>query len=697
MIRFGLLFASLPPGARGAPISPFPVPPVAPHDWLTRPENKILGTGDADFIHVAGDGGVPPDGYNDLPIATAGRDEIRGRGGDDILFGGGSDDWLVGGTGDDTLYGGVGDDRYFVDSVSDSVTEEENEGYDGVVALFSYSLGVNFEYLVLGGHDAIDAVGNDAGNYLQGNDANNQLTGGASSDVIYAGAGDDAAYGGEGDDYMAGGKGADLLVAGNGIDSVNYLFAAGGVNIDLERTGAQRGSEARGDVICGFENIYGSNQNDVLRGDSGANRLNGRGGADVLEGREGDDIYFVDDSSDVAIEDFGAGVDLVNVTNAASFTLGDNIENMNSTGGATVAGNTLDNVIHTLSGLVLGQAGNDILYDDGTFSNAILDGGPGADIMYGTDRTTMHVDDPGDIVYGEPGTVIVASISYTLANGVGVLELAGSLDLSGTGDSKGNAITGNAGDNLLSGKRGDDYLYGGHGDDILDGGGGGDTMEGGAGNDTYIIDNADDTITYAAGFHGQDTVIASVSVNLYEYGYISTLVLAGTDDLNAIGGGWDNHMIGNAGANRITGEIGEDVLEGGGGDDRLEGGSDSDVLIGGAGADVLTGARSEVDDDTFVYLSVADSGVGLHNRDTITDIQRSGRVDLTQIDANSSVAGDQAFVLVSGSFSGAAGELIQFADGAQTIVAGDVDGDASADFEIAFDGSPILTAADFYL
>ena len=96
-------------------------------------------------------------------------------------------------------------------------------------------------------------------------------------------------------------------------------------------------------------------------------------------------------------------------------------------------------------------------------------------------------------------------------------------------------------------------------------------------------------------------------------------------------------------------------------------------MTGGAGA------------DTFRYDSVSDSAVGLS--DLIGDFQPYGidKIDLTRIDANTLVAGDQAFTWIGvGAFSGAAGELRVRDDGGYRYVEGDTDGDGNADFSIAF-------------
>jgi hypothetical protein len=86
----------------------------------------------------------------------------------------------------------------------------------------------------------------------------------------------------------------------------------------------------------------------------------------------------------------------------------------------------------------------------------------------------------------------------------------------------------------------------------------------------------------------------------------------------------------------------------------------------------------------------------------ITDFSQAqgDRIDLSAIDADTTVASNQAFVLAANGtdpFSGVAGQLRYEVGGTTTSVFGDVDGDAVADFEIVLTGSITLTAADFVL
>ena len=129
-----------------------------------------------------------------------------------------------------------------------------------------------------------------------------------------------------------------------------------------------------------------------------------------------------------------------------------------------------------------------------------------ATIVGGRGDDTYIVNDIGVVISESRngGTDLVqASVDYTLGDWLENLELTGTDDLSGTGNTLNNSILGNDGANLLSGLEGDDILSGGGGDDTLLGGDGDDILSGDAGSD--ILD----------GGAGYDTALFSGVMSSY--------------------------------------------------------------------------------------------------------------------------------------------------------------------------------------
>jgi Ca2+-binding RTX toxin-like protein len=295
--------------------------------------------------------------------------------------------------------------------------------------------------------------------------------------------------------------------------------------------------------------------------------------------------------------------------------------------------------------LLTGGAGNDV-----------LNGGAGADTMEGGGGDdTYYVDDDLDAItefFGAGIDTVRAALSIDLNEWAFVENaiLGGSGDFNILGSSLDNAITGNSGANYLDGGLGSDTINGGGGSDSISGFGGADVLQGGDGNDN----------------------------------------LAGEDDSDIVNG--------EAGDDILSGGNGFDTLSGGVGDDTILGGDGADTFVGGLGADDLFGSSAAaVDDDPdiFYYTSVADSTSAARDeiRQFLSFVGASSgsyfddQVDLSAIDANTTIAGDQAFVLNPVLLTGQAGQLswtLSTAPDATTdvVLRGDVDGDGVADFEL---------------
>lgn len=199
--------------------------------------------------------------------------------------------------------------------------------------------------------------------------------------------------------------------------------------------------------------------------------------------------------------------------------------------------------------------------------------------------------------------------------------------------------------------------------------------------------------TEVQGLGGVDTVNSTVSFTLPND--VERLNLIGTAAIDGTGSGQADRIYGNAAANLITGAAGKDMLSGNAGNNQLFGGEGADSLFGGAGDDVIDGGagrdklKGDAGADVFVFYSVSDSAQGAADsiQDFVTGVDV---VDLRGIDANSAMAGDQAFVFGHGADGAAA---LWFAAG---MLNGDVDGDGKADLSIGF-GNHVVTAWDILL
>ncbi|BAY75585.1 hypothetical protein NIES25_20320 [Nostoc linckia NIES-25] len=455
------------------------------------------------------------------------------------------------------------------------------------------------------------------------------------------------------------------------------------------------------DVINGFngnDRLTGLGTNDTLNGGNGNDTLDGGGGADRMDGGDNNDLYIVNNTGDIATEVFGdalGGIDTVQAS--VSYTLSANLENLTLTGSGSIngTGNARGNVITGNSGnnSLSGLGGNDTIF--GGNGNDTVNGGTGADRLDGGDNNDLYiVDNVGDIaseVFGDAlGGIdtVQASVSYTLSANLENLTLTGSSAINGTGNAKNNVINGNSAGNSLSGL---------DGNDTINGGGGSDSTNGGSGNDR-IIDS--DFVNF--DFHNGGAGVDTIDYSGVEFGSAVVINLAtGLTTVNIVGGNSETilnfeNVEGSQGGETIIGSSGNNVLNGNGGNDTLRGENGNDTIRGGAGDDRITGGNGTdvliggIGNDVFNYDSVSESQPGLL-RDVINDFVGNGfglgdRIDLSDIDANPFLAGNQAFSFIGAGAFTTAGQL-RYSGG---ILRGNTDFDAAAEFEIQIAGSPGL-------
>jgi serralysin len=128
------------------------------------------------------------------------------------------------------------------------------------------------------------------------------------------------------------------------------------------------------------------------------------------------------------------------------------------------------------------------------------------------------------------------------------------------------------------------------------------------------------------------------------------------------------------------------------------GGDGADILIGGLGADVFDTGTNATDTfrDVIRYESLKDSGTTASTRDEVYWFKHGqDKIDLSKLDANPSLKGNQAFKVVT-KFTKALGEVKLVKSGSDTLVQIDGDKDSAVDMTILVKDAH-LTKGDFIL
>lgn len=361
--------------------------------------------------------------------------------------------------------------------------------------------------------------------------------------------------------------------------------------------------------------------------------------------------------------------------------------------GDSITGNSVANVLDGAGGndIIYGLGGNDTLI--GGAGNDTLDGGSGNDLLFG--GTGM------DVIIGGTGTDAVsyadASIGMNIRLEAPLFSSSGSPLVAGAArqitqnglvdeDSLSGIenVIGSTYDDVIKSNGALNEIQGGAGNDVLQSWADGfrDVMDGGAGNDT---------IDYSAFAQSNGLIVTlgegtNSGQALWGFTHSSGVTsITFEDTLISI-----ENVIGTNHADTIVGNSEANILEGRDGDDRILGGGGADDLFGGSGA------------DTFVFQSMTELHVPPNQRDHIHDFERGlDKIDLSAIDANVNLAGNQAFVIVD-NFSGQAGQLtaIDLGNGRQ-LWSVDVTGDGSSDgcfYVDTTDEQPtFLSSSDFLL
>jgi Ca2+-binding RTX toxin-like protein len=505
-----------------------------------------------------------------------------------------------------------------------------------------------------------------------------------SDDTLYGTAENDTIAALQGNDVLKGFGGADVLEGHDGIDSAFYGDSNVGVTVNLF-TGRGYGGSAEGDTLYNIENLYGSAFNDYLTGNHLDNSLFGGAGDDILDGLTGfgHDSLYGDEGNDRLIGGY----------------LNDRLD-----------GGTGDDILDGGFGhdSLYGDEGNDRLIGgvqndklDGGTGDDTLDGGLGVDVLIGGagyDTVTYAGSSAGVLVSlidntarngdaeGDTFTYIENVIGSTYADQLYGHDGANAINGFGGDDTlKGfganDALHGGYGNDALLGMDGNDNLWGDNGDDILDGGAGNDVLDGGShadtmrgriGDDIYFVDVSADVVIERAG-EGYDQVYAGTNYVLAAGSHVELLqardLWGSTAPVDLVGNEFGNSLVGNYGQNTLVGSPGND----GGGYDGL------DVMTGYGGGDV------------FVWTSTNETRLAGQEADVVTDFIRAegDLLAFNLIDANTAVAGDQAFTFVGivdvtqgGSFT-APGQIGYFTTSTDTYILLNTEVDAGIDYQDA--------------
>lgn len=603
-------------------------------------------------------------GTGTQPNGTSFSDTIRGSIDSEAIFGWSGNDSIYGDGGNDNIDGGFGADTVFGEFGSD----------------------------VLAGQAGDDVV--------DGGDGNDRLTGNEGNDRVSGGGGNDLVAGGRGDDRLTGGDGSDLFF---GDTQISFSPFGGGFSYTVSWSGH--------DTITDFD-FYADR---IFYSDLVTHSETSR---DFDNDGQNDDARFIGwrfvSASERGVVRETFTVTLLNTTPAAR-------------DGTAAADEIIATPFHeTISGL----AGADTI--TGGSGNDWISGGDGDDRLssgYGID--TLHGDIGNDFIE-------VFGWGVFATGGEGNDTLSASSQVSGV-------FAGGAGDDSIRLQNGDERVESGEGADTIVGSLGLDTIDGGSGIDQIRFTGSIGTSIIERVIVDISSGSASVLGNIWSPSSISTgstrvvnveiWSLTGGNDvlINWIngpviyGGAGNDWMADYASASNsagagnndwMFGEDGDDGLYGLEGDDNLYGGMGRDVLVGGTGADRLSGdlgsdwialglnAAGTAGDgaaDVVLFASRWDSwDPGQAGMDAVLQFETGlDRLDLSAIDANTTLAGDQAFTL-GALAAGQAGRLQITMPAGQswTLVQADVDGDGAADLTVIVygaTGQAMLTAGDFVL
>lgn len=299
----------------------------------------------------------------------------------------------------------------------------------------------------IAGTGSAGAVAADIGAYeiqLSQTDGPDILQGGADAETLAAGAGND---------LIDGGLGNDDLNGGDGIDTLSYASQAAegsipgfGVFVDLSQQGSAQTTGAGTDTVSNFENLLGTNFNDILVGDGEANlivagagrdliaggagndTLRGGAGIDVVEGGPGADSLF-GGTGDEAIE-----LDVISYTRASAalvFTFGAGVTDFEAGTSAFVLEDTFGGDFEGVLGVLdFANTFNGSALAD----NSLLVGGNQGDTFFGGAGQDQLIGLQGeDVIYGGAAPTRSGGMTVMMPFSVARARRTSSSSIPGTG------------------------------------------------------------------------------------------------------------------------------------------------------------------------------------------------------------------------------------------------------------------------
>jgi Ca2+-binding RTX toxin-like protein len=189
----------------------------------------------------------------------------------------------------------------------------------------------------------------------------------------------------------------------------------------------------------------------------------------------------------------------------------------------------------------------------------------------------------------------------------------------------------------------------------------------------------------AAGIDILDASNNALSLSASQHASLGTVDIANTDIVT---------VTGTVGNDIVAGTDNVESIIGGAGNDSLSGGAGNDFLVGGAGVDRMNGGDGS---DHFVFSAIGDSGITSATYDQLDGfVSGIDKIDLSAMDANSSLAGQQHFTFVAGAFTGA-GQVHFIDSGANILVMLSNDADTAGESILRIAAIESMTANDLIL